>query len=159
MKKKTPSSLHKSQGWKSQWLRLGRWHERVQKIGNAESTYENSECQHDDVYAFFMNCYHLRDWLTKSEVVDPKELSQFFKYNRDMGLCRDICNGLKHLNISRPSIDADFSFGREYVPANAPGYNNERLFIFADGKFLDIFDLADRCVWHWQYFLSERGLS
>ena len=76
----------------------------------------------------------------------------------ELRLCRDICNGTKHLAISRPSLDADLAIGREYVPAHWPGVRphvNETWFVIAGGKKYDLFELADRCLALWEDFVAE----
>jgi len=77
------SSVRRSQfgplGWPEQWLRVRRWHQRVAPIladpppprspGEADAA--------DDVFAFFMNCYHLKDWL-KNDLADPHPEAEKF---------------------------------------------------------------------------------
>jgi hypothetical protein len=107
------------------------------------------EAEHDFLYAFFQNCHHLRHWLNAEGKVSGAEVDRFVAAHPELRLCRDICNGTKHLTISRPSLDAALAIGREYVPAHWPGtrpHVNETWFVIAGGEKYDLFELADRCV-------------
>jgi hypothetical protein len=154
-------SVHNNGGWKAQYERLRRWHRLVQRIGRAKREDADTEQEHDFLYAYFQNCYHLHDWLVNSGAVTPEKLQKFFYFNTPMGVCRDVCNGTKHWRIDRPSMDAQFSIGREYVPADWPSTRpqvNESWFIICgDGKY-DVFELADTCMALWDSFLHENGL-
>lgn len=60
----------------------------------------------DDIYAFFQNCYHIKDYLKNDPAYTKHTNSQIESYiNRyrtfALTLCADICNGLKHLSLSR----------------------------------------------------------
>jgi hypothetical protein len=115
-------SAHKNGGWQGQYQRLRRWHRLVHRVGRAKTEAIDAEQEHDFLYAYFQNYYYLRDWLPNSGTVTTEALNEFFRLNEPMGVCRDICNGTKHWRIDhRPSVDADFSMGREYVPAAWPG--------------------------------------
>jgi hypothetical protein len=153
-------SMHKSGGWRGQYDRVRRWHCLVQHIGRQRKEGDTQQ-EHDFLYAFFQNCYHLRDWLKNSDTVRPATLAAFFRLNEPMLVCRDICNGTKHWQIDRPSIDADFSIGREYVPTGWPGdrpHANESWFIISGQSKYDVFQLADTCMALWESFLRDNNL-
>jgi hypothetical protein len=136
-----------------------RWHGRVQALGRRRAAHGDMEAEHDFVYAFFQNCHHLRHWLEADGAASGAELDRFIGAHPELRLCRDICNGTKHLRLSRPSLDADFSIGREYVPAHGPGarpHVNETWFVIAGGEKRDLFELADRCLALWVSFTGER---
>ena len=130
-------SIHKNDGWRGQLERVHRWHDRMThsaKIGSRDLE--------DFAFVFFQNCYHLREWLLKTSIFPRSDVAELFSQTKELRLCRDICNGTKHLTIKHPSIDADFSIGREYDPWSVSRY---RLFLIADDKY-DILELAARCV-------------
>jgi len=115
----------------------------------------------DFVLAFFLNCYALRDWLQKSQMVSAIDLDTLFRANSDLQICRDICNGSKHFEINKPSIDAKFSIVREYVPDPYYGrlaYPVERLVILAGQHQREIAELVQACLKAWSDFLHARGL-
>jgi hypothetical protein len=161
-------SIHKSSGWKGQWSRTKRWQKRL-KITAA--TCQDEDEFFDHVYAFFQNCYHLRDWLKASGVVSGQKLSDFFSVHREMRLCRDICNGTKHFDLTQPGIDANFSLVREYVPENWPG-DKQRGHVIVheatdkndpksrkDFYGFNLIELADKCVNLWSQFLKQNNLE
>lgn len=154
-------SRHKNQGWQGQLARVRRWYRRVQKIGMQMSQAVDTEDEHDFVYAFFQNCFYFRDWLKNAGAVSTAELDAFFQRHKEMQVSRDICNGTKHYRVDHPSVDAHFSIGREYVPADWPGarpHINESWFIIAGDTKYDLFELADKCMTLWHDFLRQHGL-
>lgn len=130
-------SVHRNDGWQGQLARVRRWHQRVL---NAAST--GSPDLQDFIFVFFQNCYHLREWLHSTSRIPKAEIDQLYSTTKELRLCRDICNGTKHLDLSNASVDAFFSIGYEYAP-HEPG--GSRLFLIADDKY-DLLELAGRCL-------------
>lgn len=101
-----------------QFQRTKRWFKRFEEIQNGRSHTRESEYYQDIVYAFFQNCWHIKDWILNSTNINDSQKSNikaFFYQNTDMKICRDIANGTKHLTIKKPSIDPNISFSkREY---------------------------------------------
>jgi len=139
-------STHRNDGWRGQFDRTSRWYERARRAAAAGTP----ELE-DFVFAFFQNCYHLREWMLQTGEASHRELADFFAQHAELRLCRDICNGTKHLNLDSASVDANFSIGREYAPSE-PGH--ARLFVIANAKY-DLLDLATRCMELWRQF-AER---
>ena len=84
----------------------------------------------DSVYAFFMNAYHLGDWMISDGAVTKDQWNCFVRENFELGLCRDLCNGLKHRRlIHPPTVDPSPWTFREYV-ATTPG-GGERWYVRA----------------------------
>jgi hypothetical protein len=46
-----------------QYKRVKRWHARFAAINNGLEHTKSSDYYADEVYAFFQNCYHLKDWI------------------------------------------------------------------------------------------------
>jgi hypothetical protein len=114
----------------------------------------------DIIYAFFMNCYHLRDWLEKSEAIEKAKVDDFFKQNKEMRICRDLCNSSKHLVLSEPSFGKDpdllgdeVTLFMEYNPINEHDFG-----IVVDYEKFKVLDLARRCIDLWTAFLDENKL-
>ena len=53
-------------GWREQYDRMLRWRERLRAPGGMD------EHRRDDYYAFFVVCYHLKDWLKNDSAVQKK---------------------------------------------------------------------------------------
>lgn len=61
----TPKS-HFATSWQDQRNRVGRWQKRLAAIGRGIPVGTTKDEALEDVFAFFMNCYHLRDWVIAS---------------------------------------------------------------------------------------------
>lgn len=155
--------------WLEQWLRANRWYGQLKEASQEEQDFT----YHIDVaYAFFQSCYHLRDWLKQCGVVENEELNAFFKDSVEMGICRNICNGAKHLTVKHPgenpeahlenlqSIGASLAVMREHDPyATACKEKVEfKVIVLAGGKKWNALDLATECLKQWERFLSAHSL-
>ena len=159
-------SIHKTEGWEGQWQRAKRWHSRLATVRSRRRKDKSTAEDWDFVHAFFQNCFHLKDWLKNSGAVPGEELNRFINEHVEMKLCRDICNGTKHLRITQESFDADFSLTKDYVPAiyssPRPHVNEEWLVRAGNtsvgNRSFDVFELADKCMALWGDFLSAKRL-
>lgn len=140
-------SMHKRGGWLGQYERMLRWHERLVTAFNA-----GSPDIEDFSYAFFQNCYHLRDWMRHSGGASPQDLDALFSGSLELQLCRDLCNGTKHLKLTSASVDAMFSTAREYSPPAPTGW---RPIVLADTTKHDLLGLASKCVDAWRTFIGR----
>jgi len=149
-------SHHNADNWRSQYDRMTRWFDRL-RVVLREDVLTDSEL--DFVYAFFINCYHLRDWLNKTpnSRFSQKSIEDLFskdEASEALKLCHDIATGLKHLTLSRPKIDANFAVVREYVAGGG-----EKWLILADGKKWPIEDLAIDCMSAWDEFIRNAPID
>lgn len=147
-------TLQEAEGWHGQYRRMLRWRDRVCAVDAERSSAD----QLDFLVAFFVACFHLRDWLQDSGV-DAERLHALFLANVELRVCRDIANGFKHSRLDRePFHDPAFSVVREHVPAGWPsnlGHANTRWSIVAGDEKLDLIVLAGRCITIWDRFLGE----
>jgi hypothetical protein len=147
-------TLQEAEGWHGQYHRMLRWRDRVGAI----DTERSSADQLDFLSAFFVACFHLRDWLRDSGI-DAERLIALFRANVELRVCRDIANGFKHSRLDRePFHDPAFSVVREHVPLGLSsnlGHANTRWSIVAGEHKLDLVELAGRCVSIWDGFLGE----
>lgn len=153
-------SVHNLEGVKGQWLRVKRWQKRLLSIkSNPEMEWED---KWDFIFAFFQNCYHLKDWISYQHQKNPtilKSLNELMN-NEEMKICRDICNGTKHLDISRPSLDENFYMCREYNYFD----NDEDYVVHSSNKKdkvlrYEIIDLSYRCLNLWEDFFRETKIE
>ncbi len=49
--------------WQRQWARVNRWYDRFGKIDAGVEHYKSSDFSDDEMWSFFINCYHFKDWL------------------------------------------------------------------------------------------------
>ena len=84
--------------YKEQYDRTKRWYEEFKKINNKKEHIRNTQYEDDIVYAFFQNCYHLKDWIKNDDKIKTrKNVERFIEENKCLSICSDICNGSKHL--------------------------------------------------------------
>lgn len=141
-----------------QWERVKRWYQRIKKIEQGQHPGSDDD-QLDEVHAFFINCFQLRDWIEESRPDIGNEVIDLFKKESVIlcfKACRDLANGLKHLKLTSPSIDKNTKVNQQNVTIciGSPittkyswGVNNR-----------NVFSLADDCMKEWEKFLGNKKL-
>lgn len=91
-------SVRSGTGYRDQLDRARRFLERVQSLDpRRDVDYQ------DDVWAFFQNCWHIKDWLRfdyrLQETVRRKVVQEVHK-SRVLRVCRDMANGTKHRKLT-----------------------------------------------------------
>ena len=143
--------------------RTKRWYERFEKIYlDTKKQYDNTYYE-DVIYVFFQNCYHLKDWLKKSNAINGKRIDDFIDTNEDMKICRDLCNASKHLIPLRdPSIDKNLKLMKlslSLKTTNKYSHNPNYYYIKVNGGMHSAFDIASSCLVSWRNFLKEEEIS
>ncbi len=151
------SNLTKHQ---EQYNRVNRWYERFKEINDGKIHDKSSEFYQDVVYAFFMNCHHLKDWIKN----DPAAASvanngeNYINNNPDLRLCADICNGVKHLRRTSNRSRENPEFGKKeaklYI-GSGPITISVKYEINTKSRTIDAFDLATRCMKTWKIFIRS----
>jgi len=121
----------------------------------------------DLIYAFFMNCYHLRDWLIKSGHSERVVVDVYIRNSDALRWCRDICNGMKHYRLDPDKTPTYESWTTATVSAvyidsmpvkPEPIVGKHWVFVDpASGAQRDMFELADACIRDWAAFLAARS--
>jgi hypothetical protein len=149
------------EGWRGQFARMERWHQRALRALDPQQGGNLADAE-DFIYAFCQSAYHLRDWLQKSGAATQAELDALMKRTPALGLCRDVCNGSKHLTLDPKRTTTDhIGVMREYVPpvAGREAGSRPSLFVFEgqDGsvELQDIAALMNECVQAWRGFCSQ----
>jgi len=147
-----PWSWHKSPGWKEQLERTKRWLTRVEKATHHID-------KEDFLYAFYQNCFHIRDWL--EEVISKGDLNSFIETTEELRLCADICNVTKHFSLSKPPWQGrELSIAREYVGHNQGWFEpDSRLVALSQGEKHDLLQLGRKCIDAWERFIVQQGLT
>lgn len=162
-----------SKPYLEQFERIKRWNRILNEIKVSNASEDKTDYQVDCIYSFFINCFHLKDWLIHSKVISKDTVNKFINNHKEMKVCRDICNGVKHLSLTDPSIGKDVKcdcgfhgvfLHREYdsyqeVLKNNNLVGNITYNIFAEYEKFNAFTLADRCVKLWESFLKENQLT
>jgi hypothetical protein len=98
--------------WHDQYRRVKRYLGRIQ---NHPRHLNVNEVEYEDfVWAYFQNCWHLKDWVKNDPSVDPKQEKEIERLvdrgeavNADaLKVCSDLANRTKHLVLDRPRVSA-----------------------------------------------------
>ena len=149
--------------YQEQFKRLNRWYECFKKINNGKIHNKPSDFYQDEVYAFFMNCHHLKDWIKNdpaaASVADKVE--NYINNNPELSLCADICNGLKHLHLISDRSGERPKFGpRKYKVGLGIGSTTiaVKYTINTSSGPIDAFEIATKCINAWEKFYSINNL-
>lgn len=143
---------------REQWSRVLRWRERMRAAMTPPCADPNEAM--DFCLAFFMNAYHLRDWLQATDPALKPAIASYVHGSRALSLARDLCNGSKHMALKSASVDAHFLTAMEYVPQPLSGEHgpNYRLTMLTDTDRMEMGTLADQCIESWRSFMTAHGL-
>jgi len=149
-----PFSSENTLGWRTRYEAVRRWR------GRCGQCFAGDACTNDNDFvdfflAFMVTCYSLRDFVIHTGEVEKGELDKLIQDCEPMRLCRDICNRGKHYAISRPSVDAQWSLGREHIPWSG---GKHKYFLIAGGKKYDPLRLVGECERFWGNLIDEKRL-
>lgn len=144
-----------------QYERVKRWYEKFKSINEGKEHRLGSDYYQDEVYAFFINCYHLKDWIRNDpEVKDTlgEKVEAFVSASEVLLLCGAICTGSKHLLINDPRFNPLAKIGGRAIGLvlgmELPRINIKYK-VETGGVSLDAFELATRCLGEWDKFLGK----
>ena len=146
--------------YQEQYNRLNRWYIRFKEINDGKIHNTPSEYYQDDVYAFFMNCYHLKDWIINDTAAASvaNNVENYINNNPELSLCADICNGLKHLRLISDRSGERPKFGKKrgnLVIGSGPITIALKYEIKTNSGTIDAFDLATKCIKAWEIFINS----
>lgn len=152
--------MSKSSMYLEQLDRVRRWYNRFKNINDGIVHNQPSEYYQDEVYAFFLNCYHLKDWIKNDSAAASVavRVEQYINNTAELSLCADICNGLKHLKLRKNKSGESPKFGSRKFELNiGPGSTTIAVKYSVDTSSgpIDAFDLATRCMEAWEKFFSS----
>src|SRR5262252_10085603 len=87
-----------SERWREQYERLKRWQARLKEPAPVDDR------RLDDYHAFFICCFHLKDWLRADPLLSPTigpAAEAWLNDVKYLRLCADLANASKHLVIDR----------------------------------------------------------
>lgn len=151
--------------YREQYDRMKRWWERFDNLDKGRSHDAVSDSYVDEIYAFFINCYHVKDWIQQDTGVAQSircSVEGYIKQNRSLKLCGDICNALKHLVLTRkPKSGEEPVFGKKQYGLHLgpePATITLKYEVNTTNGPLDAFQLSTDCVKAWDTFLQSNGL-
>lgn len=122
----------------------------------------------DEYHAFFVCCFHLKDWLKADQTLGPdigRAAEVWINQVRWLRLCADLANRHKHLTINR-HVRIDPTIGLQVVHGAFPAdafqtdafQTDDEVIVNTAGEFLEGLLLVNMCVINWELFLREKGL-
>jgi len=146
--------------YQEQFERMKRWYERFRQIDQGRLHNLPLVYYQDEVYAFFQNCYHLKDWIQNDDTVTlPKqEVEKFIDQNDCMRVCADICNGTKHLKLTRLRSGKQPEFEGRKISLNLGKPEpiiGVKFSIITETGTIDAFELASDCIQRWEEFIKD----
>jgi hypothetical protein len=149
--------------YREQFERVKRYYERLKQINNGippckDGVYEVSFL--DEFYAFFVFCRHLEDWIKHDKSVnfhDKKNiLRKLMDRNECLTICRDICNGIKHLEPFqyKGKFDNNQKVSLKIKNGKWESILVKHYVLTREGK-KDAFELATECLNKWEEFIRE----
>jgi hypothetical protein len=151
-------------GWQEQYERMLRSHARLTDIANG-SAMASSDQGRDALFHFFQDAYHLKDWIKNDSEVAPRGVEKWIEQMASLRLCADLCNGSKHLKLTKSrTADLGTSFAVQDVtvrpgsighPANPPLHGWR---VQSGGQSPDAVELAGDVVRDWRSWLRSEGL-
>ena len=139
---------------------MKRWHSRITESQSVDAHAV------DDVYAFFVCCYHLKDWIKKDDSVEKTirdEVETTVSASPMLSLSGDITNGFKHLKRNRPPrVEASAHVETIGTPLGEFKLDDSRFgaIVVAGAQApLDAKVVAQQCQEAWDAFLRARGMS
>lgn len=147
-------------GWKNQWGRVQRSHQRLPWFSIEWATVVTGEHLRDDVVHFFMDCYHLKDWLKHDPEVElGNNVETFITSSVALKVVADIANGQKHLTLTRSrSGDVTTELVGEMVTRGDASGADIAMSVATSGTILDAAGLATDALDEWCTFLASEGL-
>ncbi|WP_206192218.1 hypothetical protein, partial [Vibrio cholerae] len=155
------------------YARASRYLERIKMVYEGVDCYfPSAEYFHDDVYSFFIFCFHIKDWL-KSDTrlnISSASVEAYIKDHIELQLCADICNGTKHF-VQTPgrvrtgeqpmvyranAIITTYPLGSGISPSGAVFKSS--FGINTNGEIVDVLELGNRCMELWSLLLEEHGV-
>ena len=76
--------------WREQYDRMRRWYARLTEFVPVD------DHRVDDFYAFFVCCFHLKDWLKQDSAIDKRigtDAEALVNSVLSLRLCADVTNG------------------------------------------------------------------
>jgi hypothetical protein len=139
--------------------RAKRWYGRFQEITDGRKHDRSVEFARDEVFAFFQNCYHVKDWIIEDKAMTIEDrkrvVEQFITESESLCLCADLCNATKHLVLKTTRSHDSPEIARAHYGLNvSAGVLKVRFEISTDSGSIDAFDLATRCLSEWDRFFK-----
>lgn len=152
--------MRRQHTYREQFDRVTRWYQRFTEIDSGRVHNKTSDFYEDEIYAFFLNCYHLKDWIKNDPTVGAAAtmVEDFISSNKNLSLCVDICNGLQHLVLVSSRSGQNPQFGKRDFHLQLGGQQqiiSVKYTIDTMTGSIDAFTLATNCLEAWKSFIQS----
>jgi hypothetical protein len=143
--------------WSDQWERVEIGLGRIEAIYAGRSEPEGTKGAAYDVFTFFVNCHHLKDWIKQDSTLDPstrKKAERFVQKSKELKMCADLANRTKHSALTSTRT-GDLSTGPSGNDVTVMVGTQEAQHAFrvsSGGVERDALELAHACVDRWRSF-------
>jgi hypothetical protein len=150
-------------GYREQYDRVQRWLKRI------EASHHDSATYLDFMWAFYQNCWALKDWISNDNALDSsirETVENEVKTYKNLMICADLANRSKHLVLDRrprvgaevESISVSISTGWPSTDA-APIIIHQYKVVGNSGELGDGLAIARDAVAEWAELLNQWKLS
>jgi len=142
-------------GYRDQLRRVRRYLARVldRDWGDDEIAYQ------DDVWSFFQNCWHLKDWVRNDPLL-PQDVKDrvvaAVEASITLAIANDMANGTKHLKLHNARAPAAYSHTRIVYTGKGPPWLE--CMIEVNGSEVLGSIVAQQCVEEWERILLGEQL-
>ena len=143
--------------YREQFERVRRFLNRVRNEGRNSVDYD------DDLWAFFQNSLHLKDWIKYDSSISGESRRRILRAaeaSEDLKICADLANRSKHFELKNKRRDAKVTSRNMLVfpGANRPS-ESTHIITLDDGSQLVAQELAERVIVVWGEILAKEGLQ
>jgi hypothetical protein len=145
-------------GWRQQYDRMLRSHQRLHQIAEGAVNAPSSEAT-DALIHFLQDAYHLKDWVKKDDSVTTTNVENHIKRSSVMRLCADLCNGTKHLKLTSPKTgDKEAAISSQGTVIRLGSTALHEWTVSSKGRDEDALEFTDKVVKSWSSWLTKQGL-
>jgi hypothetical protein len=141
-------------GYRDQLDRVRRYLDRVRAQESPRYVIDYQ----DDVWSFFQNCWHLKDWVKHDPLIPERQKHQIklaVEASRVLAVANDIANGTKHLELYDPRAPAEYAHTRLNT---TDAVSQVECVILVDGIHMNASVVAEECLSEWISILAAEGL-
>ena len=134
----------------SRWPYMWKVAKRFNSYFNSmiDGTDKSNIYEFDIIHAFFVFCYHLKDWIIR-DFPSSKEQVENYINGSVLRHCADFCNEIKHLNRRKPRTGH-----APDIPYIDIGENGRPIFMIeTDEGDQDACELAGKCIDAWYEYI------
>lgn len=127
----------------------------------------------DALYNFSVTAYHVKDWLREhpGASFSTADVEDWVQKHDSLSICRDVCNASKHRKIKKykpvtasltasvmPAVSVVMKFGDAGLSAPQAPKKFRVKAVLADGRRIDVLQVAKDAVTAWEGFFKSHGL-